>query len=390
MSARVTDQNGFFEVRDNPISRVGIFPYLGRSIDADEPDRLYQVYRPAEELSHPDALESFKLLPWVDDHTMLGEGEGLTDAKDKGVRGVIGENVYFDANDGDGVVKANLKCFSGDQAARINGGKRDLSAGYRCVYDFTPGVFNGKPYDAVQRTLRGNHIASVKDGRMGPSVAVLDHFNIAMDGQEFAPVKKKLTAADLERINANPARVAAVLAAMDAAEEAEKAADADEDDKTAADADVDADKTAADADDKTGDEDDKTAADVDADKTAADADLPAALKKVNEEKAEDAKTGMDEADFVSRIARRDRMAKAVKPLIGAFDHSEMTLTRVASYSAKKLGLTVTEDNAEAVVSAFVAGHAKAAPTSRNTTAAMDASDTKRPSFIDRRLNPSAK
>lgn len=75
MSKRKYDKNGFFEVRDNPISKVGIFPYMGSSIGADEPNRIYRVYRPEEELSNEETIESFKLLPFVDDHAMLGSGE---------------------------------------------------------------------------------------------------------------------------------------------------------------------------------------------------------------------------------------------------------------------------------------------------------------------------
>src|SRR5512146_542332 len=64
-SARILDQNGFFEVKRNPISKVGVFPYSGRSIGAENPDQIYRVYRPAEELGSAECIESFKLLPFV-------------------------------------------------------------------------------------------------------------------------------------------------------------------------------------------------------------------------------------------------------------------------------------------------------------------------------------
>ena len=91
-SARKADANGWLEIKDNPISRVGVFPYLGKQIDPSlEPDKIYQVYRPAEELSNPETIESFKLLPWVDLHPskLLGAKDaGRTPAENKGIEEV--------------------------------------------------------------------------------------------------------------------------------------------------------------------------------------------------------------------------------------------------------------------------------------------------------------
>ncbi len=174
MDKRDIDTNGWFEVKDNPLSKVGIFDYRGNQLpDAPDPDGMYKVYRPAEELGHPDAIESFKLIPWINDHVMLGQGDGLTPAERKGVHGVIGQDVYFDKDSG--TLFGNIKTFSSALADAINTGKKELSCGYRCDYDWTPGTWNGQRYDAVQRNIRGNHLALVRKGRMGPDVAVLDH-----------------------------------------------------------------------------------------------------------------------------------------------------------------------------------------------------------------------
>src|SRR5579872_7419915 len=177
-SARTVDTNGWFEVEGNPLSMVGVFPYRGRQLGpkATDPDKLYQVYRPAEELSDPECIASFRLLPWIDNHVMLGdEAKGLMPAEKKGVQGVVGEQISFDPELGEfGGLRANVKVFSQALATLIASGKRELSCGYRCKYDWTPGTFNGQAYDCVQRVIRGNHLATVKSGRMGPDVAVLD------------------------------------------------------------------------------------------------------------------------------------------------------------------------------------------------------------------------
>lgn len=185
-TARALDTNGWFEVKKNPLSKVGVFSYRGAQLKgAPDPAAMYEVYRPAEELGNEDAINSFKLLPWIDNHPagLLGsEEEGLTRPEEKGVQGVTGEDIHFDPKGFEhGALFGNIKMFSSAMADQIQAGKKQLSAGFRCTYDWTPGVFNGKPYDCVQRNLRGNHLASVKRGRMGPDVAVLDAADIFID-----------------------------------------------------------------------------------------------------------------------------------------------------------------------------------------------------------------
>lgn len=194
MSARRTDlANGWYEVARNPLSKVGVFPYLARSINAPDketnPNRVYQVYRPEEELGDPDAVRSFRLTPWVNDHAMLGDPEidpSLTAPEAKGVHGVIGEQTQYDPSDR--TLYGNIRLWSPTLAAAVDAGKKELSCGFRCVYEFVTGNFEGQPYDAIQRKIRGNHLASVEHGRMGPSVAVMDSFSFALDANELREV----------------------------------------------------------------------------------------------------------------------------------------------------------------------------------------------------------
>lgn len=163
------DHNGYWYIENNPISRTGVFPYLGKQIaDELEPDKVYQVYRPAEELFSPEAMESFKLMPLVDDHTMLGKD--YTPAEQKGIEGVLGEKIERSGE----MLTADIKIYSESLKDEIRNGKKELSLGYFCDYDLTPGTYKGQHYDAVQRNLRGNHIALVDKGRMGHDVRVMD------------------------------------------------------------------------------------------------------------------------------------------------------------------------------------------------------------------------
>ena len=172
MTNREQDLNGYITIKSNPITREGVFPYLGNQIGAPVPDKIYMVYRPAEEINNPETIESFKLVPLVDDHTMIGNSEdGFTPAEEKGVHGSTGERVEFK----DGVLYASLRIFSEKLKNLIEKGKKDLSLGYRCRYEKSSGTFAGKAYDYIQRSIRGNHLALVDQARC--DVSVLDsHF----------------------------------------------------------------------------------------------------------------------------------------------------------------------------------------------------------------------
>lgn len=184
------DDNGFWLIEDNPVSIEGVFPYLGKTIDPRlEPDRIYQVYRPFDELSNPETLKSFDGIPFIDDHEMLGEG--FTPVDKRPAAGVM-----MNPKAGNGMLRADLKIFSEEMKDKIAGGKKELSLGYQCTYQLKRGVWNGKPYDAIQRDLRGNHIALVDRGRMGAEVRVYDRAVTTCDALDItqaitSPANKK-------------------------------------------------------------------------------------------------------------------------------------------------------------------------------------------------------
>lgn len=161
------DANGFWHIEDNPISKEGIYPYYGRQISPTlEPDKIYKVFRPREELRK--AAETFKNVPILNDHTMVGKD--FTPMDDLKEHGVLGERVY----EKDGTLYSNIVVRTDELKNLIQNGKKELSMGYQCTYDLTPGIWKGQKYDAVQRDLVGNHVALVQNGRMGHDVRVMD------------------------------------------------------------------------------------------------------------------------------------------------------------------------------------------------------------------------
>lgn len=343
MDKREYDINGWFEVKDNPLSMVGVFPYSGRSIsDECDKNKIYMVYRPAEELGSSDCIDSFKLIPWIDDHVMLGsEDDGLTPSEEKGIQGVIGQDVYFDGS----ILKGNIKVFSEAMANLIANGKKELSCGYRCNYEYSPGIFDGIKYDYIQRNIRGNHLALVDNGRMGSDVAVLDHFNFTVDSKEFTKMAEEnkkddeksgeKTPMTLEEVHKFLEEVMPKLAKIQQltskqySESGEEAVSDEEKPPIE-------DKPTEDEEDEEGEEGE-----------------PKKNKKFEDGK------GMDTALIAKKVsqelAKKQKLYDKLSAHIGAFDHSEMDIEKMAKYGCKKFNLDVPKSNRVNFLDAYLTG-----------------------------------
>lgn len=362
MTARQYDLNGWFEVKRNPLSKVGIYDYSGAQIGAPAADagKIFKVYRPAEELGKAETIDSFKLVPFIDDHTMLGEG--FTPVDDRAMGGVIGERVEFE----DDTLYGNVKVYTKALAENIKNGKTEVSMGYRCRYDFTPGVWNGQAYDVVQRDLRGNHVALVDEGRMGPEVSILDHLTFAVDAKELRPVDEKLEEI-LAALAAMSARLDAVEAKTKEPEVEDPVADAEveltDEEKAAKDAEVEA------------------AADADTEEKPAtmDAALKTIAKLTGRLKAVESRPAMDERAVISAMDQRTSLVSRLTKHVGTFDHAGMTTADIAAYGIKKLEIKGVAKGQEAVaLDAYL--QAKPDPT-KVTTIAQD----KAPSALSARI-----
>ena len=354
MTARQSDINGYVTIKDNPISKAGVFDYSGAQIGVTGADaaRVFKVYRPESELADPECIESFKLLPFVDGHAMLGsEQDGLVPPEQKGVGGMIGETVYFDAP----YLRANLRIVSESLKNAIASGKIELSPGYRCVYEMISGVYNGQHYDAIQRRIRGNHLALVPDGRSGPDVSVLDQnliFTVdskqLQEAVDMAEQTKDQEGSDgLERIKELIAELKPLIEAQAEAQSllAEiglmgKAAEVEtEMDQTPATL---AEPAATDADvmvEKVEDKEGKPAMDE-------------ALKRIA---ALESQIAAMDSKLVSGIADRDTLASKLSEFVGTFDSATMTAAQVAEYGVKKLGVPCTKGSERIALDAYLHG-----------------------------------
>ena len=369
------DENGFWLIEDNPLSKEGVFPYLGKQISPElDPEKIYYVYRPATELQDPETIKSFNAVPFTDEHEMLGEG--FTKYDDKPAGGVL-----YNVKAENGGLYGDLKIYSEDLKEKIENGKKELSLGYLCEYELTKGVFNGQRYDAIQRNLRGNHLALVDKGRMGADVRVYDRA-ITMDSMniEIANIKKipsgdgspKECGADNSTLQNNGVDSMADTKTLDAdkreairevmaiAQKPDTDFEGGEQEKLETIAKIlEASEYSKSETGTANDEEPKEEEKKGEDKCGKDEDDEEKGKAKDEDdddkEDEEKKKTEDEMprQILKMIAKRDALVKEVEPLIGSFACDEMTEKDTAVYACKKLGLKVAEDEALATLKGFL-------------------------------------
>lgn len=152
-------REGFLRA-DAYLAREGIQKY--RRADGSE-----QIeFRPPEEVFKQETLESFAMSPLTQDHPKTFV---TTDNWRDVAVGTVGDTVVKDG----AFVKASLLVTDAAAIKALESGdKRQVSCGYTCDLDATPGEWKGQHYDCVQRNIVGNHVALVTRGRAGPEVSV--------------------------------------------------------------------------------------------------------------------------------------------------------------------------------------------------------------------------
>lgn len=176
-SARTKDSNGYMHVAVSNLTKEQVVPYMGDSIPGYkelglEPDKVYQIYRPADEIEK--AVETFNGLPLMLDHWDM-DADNIP--KDK-VVGSLGTDAKWSAP----YLTNSLIVTDANAIKAIEDGSySELSASYACDIDMSGGIFEGKSYDGVMRNIKGNHVALVHEGRAGHDVKVADS---AMEGGE--------------------------------------------------------------------------------------------------------------------------------------------------------------------------------------------------------------
>ncbi|KTK00742.1 hypothetical protein ASU70_07425 [Enterobacter roggenkampii] len=170
-SVRTYDDYGRMNITQCNISKECVSPYRGSSLPGWRdlglnPERLYYIYRPAEELIR--AADSFNNVPVTIEHPNQLD---TPDTPQERV-GTTGTDTRFEAP----YLVTSMKLW--DKAAIEgveNSTRRELSI-FPSFFDLdmTPGEFMGQAYDGVARNISGNSVALTIKGRVGAECAVGD------------------------------------------------------------------------------------------------------------------------------------------------------------------------------------------------------------------------
>lgn len=143
-----------------PVTRTGIFIY--RNADGSTRREL----RLPEEVFKKDSVDTLKMKPITNRHPK----EFVNPENSQILQiGATGENTK---NDGEWLAIPYM--ITNSDAIKEMEKKKgiEVSCGYGCDLEFTPGVYNGEKYDAIQRNIRYNHLATCDKARAGSQARI--------------------------------------------------------------------------------------------------------------------------------------------------------------------------------------------------------------------------
>ena len=173
------------------LARTGVQLYDSLALQPNEPRRMLRVYRPHSEVFDKASMESFEGAPVTLDHPdELVNSENWKQYAVGDVRDVRREGDFL-------VGTVIVRDASAIQS--IRDGINQLSNGYGNMLDFTPGVTpSGEEYDAIQRQIRGNHVAIVKRARCGDACKITNDEEDENMEEQLKQAQEALAAARAE------------------------------------------------------------------------------------------------------------------------------------------------------------------------------------------------
>lgn len=142
--------------------RDGVLEYLGAEIGADEPNKIYKVYRSPATISN--AAAKMVGIPLTEDHVDLSSspaGVGVVKSSEM-------IDFFEDGTDSALAIK-NTVDLKQEILDTLSNGKRELSLGY------TANLVPHSKYDYEQRDVEPHHLAIVDAGRCGHGCSFLDN-----------------------------------------------------------------------------------------------------------------------------------------------------------------------------------------------------------------------
>lgn len=142
------------------VARTGIQLYRGSEVGLAD-NKIVKIYRPEDQVFDEKSMITFAHKPVTNDHP----SEPVTSRNwSKYAKGQIGDEI---ARDGE-FIRVPMVLMDQSVIDDVKSGKAELSVGYSCDVDMTPGVTpDGQAYDGVQKNIRVNHTAVVDAARAG-------------------------------------------------------------------------------------------------------------------------------------------------------------------------------------------------------------------------------
>lgn len=160
-------------------ARSGCYQYAGHELGRPDLPTV-TVFRPEEEVFSADAMASFAHKAITLDHPAGSVTAGNWS------KVAVGFTEGRVARDG-GYIEIPLMLADASAVAAFDAGTRQLSAGYSCELVWGDGIApTGERFQAKQVTIRGDHIALVREGRAGPEARIGDSMSHNVNDAEIA------------------------------------------------------------------------------------------------------------------------------------------------------------------------------------------------------------
>ena len=211
--------NGWVLTEGYP-AKVGILTY--KTADGG----IIREFRSEEELFSSETMDSFKMLPVTLGHPSVGK---LTAENTKFFQvGHLGDSCRRQ----DDKVAVPIALTDAEAIQEATTRAHELSWGYQCEIEDSPGVWQGQPYDRKQRKVKGNHVALVQKGRAGADCHIrLDAVDNAVvdsapqnEGGEFPAKSESLPGQPSRNPEPPQVRLDAIFGMLDAERLAHQAA----------------------------------------------------------------------------------------------------------------------------------------------------------------------
>lgn len=170
LSNSAKTQQGFLRVPAFA-TRTGVFKY--RKADGS----LLRELRLPEEVFSEESMASLAGVPVTNNHP-----KGTVDSTNAKALmvGFTGDTV----DRVDDKIQVPVTITDEETIQAIESGKQEVSCGYLCDHEDSSGVWEGEPYDLIQRNIRYNHLAVVGKGRAGSEVRLRLDSDAAMVAEE--------------------------------------------------------------------------------------------------------------------------------------------------------------------------------------------------------------